>query len=946
MAYYLLVRYYSNKGYILDNPHYFSSGVTSYSSVTASSSSSYKYFKTDSTRTNQTSTVIKGATTSSGTYGNVGNRYTASSASTVCNLTDVSTFGLTRDGYHINADEAYKSSDGSKVYGQNGSSAPSANRATISRLGGSTSANKTVSIYVNWIGNSYSVKFNASGGSGTMSDQTGFVFGTGKALSLNTFTRTGYTFAGWSKSSGGATQVFYVSDVGPYDPVSIGTDGTYLYFKQNSTKYYRVTVDNSNSYTDVGSTAPSGVSTWIGEVTHFTFQGNEYYWYHTYNDNSDIDRCYIYRVDGAQTVDYTNGASMSDAAGTIPAADGTTVVNLYAVWTPNTYSVLLNDNQADGTGTGLTIKTMTYGATTNNSVTVPTRTGYTFYGYYTAKTGGTQVYNSSGTRVTGTYWTSGGSWQYTGNVPLYAQWAAKTYSYKLDPNGGTYNGTTGVTTKSTIYGTTINNTPGVPTRTGWIFTGWYTSDNRMVFDANGNPVNDYLNGPWVNCSPTSPFYSGGTVYYIHYGELIWAYYYSSSSNNGLGVWDGEAWATKGTYTTNGGLYGAGNLVGAFTPTLPQNPGWGLTAILAKNCDLWNGSSNTYINTALISGTDFAFAQCFNASSSTTLPTDGYIWIASYSTVPTYYAHWTETTPPSNLSITSTNNVASSQTVTLSATDNVGITGYYWGTSSSSSVTYTDVTSTTNWSTTVTVSSGGLYYLRVKDAAGNTVYTSKRFYKTFLTTYKNTVNPTSIITMSGNSFVLPTPVPNTGYVNNGYWVIHSGTGFTYGTTFTPNLNYSSNIYLFTGAALTDVGKLPAANIVITDEESNFSITTNSNGIATISKVSVDSGWEDWGEVIPIIINQSEVSPSGHMETLMYQDINTGCYNTANELYGVKVTIVDGNYQFYVYDLSSSAPKVYIKVNGTWKSAFAYVKVNGVWTLIPTIYVKQNGSWTQT
>ena len=381
MAYYLLVRYYSNKGYILDNPHHFSSGVTSYSSVTASSSSSYKYFKTDSTRTNQTSTVIKGATTSSGTYGNVGNRYTASSASTVCNLTDVSTFGLTKDGYHINADEAYKSSDGSKVYGQNGSSAPSAKRATISRLGGSTSANKTVSIYVNWIGNSYTVRFNASGGSGSMSDQTGFVFGTGKALSLNTFTRTGYTFAGWSKSSGTNTSVFYTVDEGPYDPEGMGTDGTYLYLYDNP-NYYRITVDGNDDWVNLGTTAPSGVSSWVnsGAQNLVTYQGNNYYWTHNYSDSTGRDFVHVYRVDSAQTVDYTDGASMSDAGGTIPVEAGTTVVNLYAVWTPYTCTHIYYSANG-GTGTPSSPTSATYNDSFTMSSIIPTRLGYKFDGW-------------------------------------------------------------------------------------------------------------------------------------------------------------------------------------------------------------------------------------------------------------------------------------------------------------------------------------------------------------------------------------------------------------------------------------------------------------------------------------------------------------------------------------------------------------------------------------
>ena len=58
----------------------------------------------------------------------------------------------------------------------------------------------TVTLYAVWKPNTYTVKFNANGGSGTMSNQS-FTYDTAKALTANSFTRTGYTFLGWSTSS-------------------------------------------------------------------------------------------------------------------------------------------------------------------------------------------------------------------------------------------------------------------------------------------------------------------------------------------------------------------------------------------------------------------------------------------------------------------------------------------------------------------------------------------------------------------------------------------------------------------------------------------------------------------------------------------------------------------------------------------------------------------------
>lgn len=54
--------------------------------------------------------------------------------------------------------------------------------------------------YAGWIANTYYVKFNANGGTGSMSNQE-FKYDDVDQLTANTFTRSGYLFAGWSTSS-------------------------------------------------------------------------------------------------------------------------------------------------------------------------------------------------------------------------------------------------------------------------------------------------------------------------------------------------------------------------------------------------------------------------------------------------------------------------------------------------------------------------------------------------------------------------------------------------------------------------------------------------------------------------------------------------------------------------------------------------------------------------
>ena len=61
----------------------------------------------------------------------------------------------------------------------------------------------TVTLYPVWKANTYTVKYNANGGSGSMSNST-HTYDTAKNLNSNGFSRSGYLFIGWSTSSSAA----------------------------------------------------------------------------------------------------------------------------------------------------------------------------------------------------------------------------------------------------------------------------------------------------------------------------------------------------------------------------------------------------------------------------------------------------------------------------------------------------------------------------------------------------------------------------------------------------------------------------------------------------------------------------------------------------------------------------------------------------------------------
>ena len=90
---------------------------------------------------------------------------------------------------------------------------------------------------------------------------------------------------------------------------------------------------------------------------------------------------------------------------------------------------------------------------------VPSYVGYEFTGWYTKKNAGEQV--TASTIVTE-----------VSDHTLYAHWQSVGYTLTLNPNGGTI----GTTQKTVYYGGTIGNLP-TPSRNGYNFAGWYTSDS-------------------------------------------------------------------------------------------------------------------------------------------------------------------------------------------------------------------------------------------------------------------------------------------------------------------------------------------------------------------------------------------------------------------------------------------------------------------------------------
>ena len=210
------------------------------------------------------------------------------------------------------------------------------------------------------------------------------------------------------------------------------------------------------------------------------------------------------------------------------------------------------------------------------------------------------------------------------------------------------------------------------------------------------------------------------------------------------------------------------------------------------------------------------------------------------------------------SITSTNNVATSQTATLNLGDNNGVVKYYFGKSNptSTNVTWTTITSTTSTAPTATVDSEGTWYLGVQDRAGNRTVTSKTFYKTIFTPNKGSITPAYVITPAGSSFTLPTPSAVTGYTWGG-WYKESGLSTSAGTSYTPTAD--ATLYgkwtpvSYSISYTLDGGTLPSGYPTsYTIETNTFSLSnptkagytfagwTGSNGNTPATSVSITKG----------------------------------------------------------------------------------------------------------
>ena len=350
----------------------------------------------------------------------------------------------------------------------------------------------------------------------------------------------------------------------------------------------------------------------------------------------------------------------------------------------------------------------------------------------------------------------------SGNI---TQTSATFYKTTLDANGGTVSPSSVVTYSGNSF------TMPIPTRPGYTFNGWATSStvssgiytltpakNQNYYAIwTGDPTD--TTKPTASISSTNNVSSSQTVTLSMSDNVALAGYYwgtSSSTSPSYTAISGKNYSTDITVSSSGTYYltvkdTSGNVYQTsstfYKTTLSANGG----SVYPTSITTQSGNSFTFPLPTRSGYTYNGWSTSSTATSGTTSlkPTENQTYYAVWTAIPT------DTTKPT-ASISSTNNVSSSQTVTLSMSDNVGLAGYYWGTSSSSSPSYTTI-SGKNYSTDIDVSSSGTYYLTVKDTSGNVHQISATFYKTTLDANGGSVFPSYVLTKDGNSFDFPTPI---------------------------------------------------------------------------------------------------------------------------------------------------------------------------------------------
>ena len=299
---------------------------------------------------------------------------------------------------------------------------------------GTLTTSSNLTLYAKWTLLTYSITYNSnSSTSGSVPGVQTKTYGVDLTVASNSgmLERTGYGFAGWNTLADGSGTTY------------VAGSGT-LTANSSATLYANWT---ANTYT-IFYNANSATSGSVPSVGSYTTGGSAY----TVASNSGTLARTGYSFVGWNTLANGSGTTYTAGSGTLTTGSNLT---LYGKWTANSLTVTY-DSQL---GSAITAGSTTTGGSISASPGTPSRTGYEFAGWFAASSGGAEILFPYAHGQTSSF-------------TLYAQWTANALTVTFDSQLGS-----AITAGATTTGSSIEASPGTPSRTGYGFAGWFTASS-------------------------------------------------------------------------------------------------------------------------------------------------------------------------------------------------------------------------------------------------------------------------------------------------------------------------------------------------------------------------------------------------------------------------------------------------------------------------------------
>ena len=221
----------------------------------------------------------------------------------------------------------------------------------------------------------------------------------------------------------------------------------------------------------------------------------------------------------AKSTDYTDGDGKWTYTSSAP--------DLIVKWIPHKYTVYLDQEGGSGGSDYFKVEMNTadyeFGDGKDETMALPSKTGYDFAGYYTAASSGTQIFDEDGNAInnTSTYVGANAKWIHTTDyITLHAQWTAKKYTITLNDRGATTASSTSTTLKATYDSDALTASITAPRKWGNVFGGWVANSDgtgTVIIGTNGKLVEDKVDGyidedgKWIRDNGNLTLYAKWTV---------------------------------------------------------------------------------------------------------------------------------------------------------------------------------------------------------------------------------------------------------------------------------------------------------------------------------------------------------------------------------------------------------------------------------------------------